>query len=726
MLADETLRHSEIVSVRDAIHDALVEARFTTSELVAVEERLLGWARSVQGAGRGLVPAGVVEGLIARRGLAGEQAALVRAVCSSGDGVSVVIGAPGAGKTWALAAAREAWEAFGFRVIGCALAGRAADELEAGSGIASQTIDSLLADLDRRDTGGLAPGACVVVDEAGVCDTRRLAGIAQHASAGGKLVLIGDDRQLPAVGAGGALTGLADRLGAARLTGNRRQRDIWERDAITALREGRTGEAVGAYLREGRVVVADDAADLARAIVDRWSAATRAGVEVVMLARTRDATRLLNALARACLRADDLPGRELVAGADGHQRLGERAFAVGDQVVCLRNRRLPGGPVRNGTLATVVSVNEAGLVVRTAAGVELRLPRTYVEGFVDHGWAMTVHKTQGRTIGSPDGRRAGLALVWGAESLAAEAALVAASRATDRTELYVLATPEPFPTAHDPPAGVTPAAALERGWSRDDGEQLAADRRENEALIRRLAASVPRSHLAARRDQLDVLVSVPPDGAEAERRLASAAAVVDELWDREAVAAPQEARSIADRRRGIEAEGALAVAEVHAHDVAARRHEGLLAEYGTDVRAHRSERELLERALATQRRWRLDAIAADPPAHVTDLLGPRPSDRRRALRWLSGVSLIEDLRNERGLVGDPTGATAWGRAFGTGPMVPGSAPHAGALRQLVEIRRDLGLAGPAAGPRFRRDGRERPRPPAPPVTRSRAAQGRSR
>ncbi len=91
----------------------------------------------------------------------GDQDEMVRRLTSSGAGVDVVVGKAGAGKTFALDAAREAWQSSGHRVLGAALSGRAAAELEAGTGIDSYTIHSLLAALDRRDQPGsrLPPAA---------------------------------------------------------------------------------------------------------------------------------------------------------------------------------------------------------------------------------------------------------------------------------------------------------------------------------------------------------------------------------------------------------------------------------------------------------------------------------------------------------------------------------------------------------------------------------------
>ncbi|MGH9002964.1 MAG: MobF family relaxase, partial [Acidimicrobiia bacterium] len=219
----------------------LGEGRFTTPEMVATEQRLVASALGRRHGGFGVAdPDHVDAALSARPALSIEQVAMVRRLTGSGAGVEVVEGAAGSGKTFGLAAAREAWEASGQRVVGAALAARAAAELEAGSGIRSHTLDRLLADLDRPDSGGLPARAVVVVDEAAMVGTRKLARLLAHAEiAGVKVVLVGDRHQLPEIDAGGAFAGLAKRLGFTALSENRRQDEAWERAALAHLRAGR-------------------------------------------------------------------------------------------------------------------------------------------------------------------------------------------------------------------------------------------------------------------------------------------------------------------------------------------------------------------------------------------------------------------------------------------------------------------------------------------------------
>ena len=236
------MRTSDVIRRADGrrIRSYADEARFTTPEMLEVERRLVASVVRRNGEGAGVaIPSGIQEAIEHRPTLSPEQTHMVRRVCGSGDGVEVVEGVAGAGKTFALAAARQAWEASGYRVIGCALAARAAAELQRAAGIPSSTLDRLLVDLDRAECRGLTAGTVVVVDEAAMIGTRKLARLVAHAEVGGaKVVLVGDRRQLPDIDAGGAFAGIADRLGATHLDENRRQHHQWERDALAELRVG--------------------------------------------------------------------------------------------------------------------------------------------------------------------------------------------------------------------------------------------------------------------------------------------------------------------------------------------------------------------------------------------------------------------------------------------------------------------------------------------------------
>ncbi len=218
----------------------LDDDRYTTPGMLAVERAIIQNALGRRYDRTGAAADDVVEVVVHERlTLSNEQAGMVRHITTSGWGVDIVAGIAGAGKTRALEAARVAWEATGHRVVGAALAARAAEELEAGSGIPSGTLDALLIDLDRQP-GGLPPKTVIVLDEAAMVGTRKLGRLLAHAgAASAKVLLVGDDGQLPEIEAGGAFAGLARRLPAVRLTENLRQRDPAARQASPTSAPGR-------------------------------------------------------------------------------------------------------------------------------------------------------------------------------------------------------------------------------------------------------------------------------------------------------------------------------------------------------------------------------------------------------------------------------------------------------------------------------------------------------
>jgi len=197
----------------------LVDQRcYSTQELLAVEGQVVASGLRRRQDGAGIVPASTLDEalrvhtrLIEEEApdrppwpLAAEQIAMVETLVTSGDGVQLINAKAGSGKTSALRAARMAWEGAGYRVVGAALAARAAQELRDGAGIDASTIARLLGDLNDPRSRGLDSRTVLVVDEAGMVGTRTLAGLLGHAEhAGAKVVLCGDVGQLPEIDAGG-------------------------------------------------------------------------------------------------------------------------------------------------------------------------------------------------------------------------------------------------------------------------------------------------------------------------------------------------------------------------------------------------------------------------------------------------------------------------------------------------------------------------------------------
>ena len=441
-----------------AIGDDPSPTRWTTVDLLDRERRLVDTSIAGGDAGRAVVPADRVRVSLGEHPqLSDEQRSMVAGLLRSGDGVELVVGAAGSGKTTALAVARACWEGSGNRVIGCALAARAAQQLQDGSGIASSTLDRLLNDLatGRRTLG---PTDVVVVDEAGMVGTRQLEALVSRATRGrAKVVLVGDPAQLPAIDAGGALAGLARRLGAHHLTENHRQTEDWERRVLHELRSGDADEVGATYERHGRLDLADDGIDR---VVDRWWHTRRHDRDVLLLAGRRDQVRALNRAIRERLSADGAVGPDRWA-ANG------RRFAVGDEVVALRNDDQVG--VLNGTRGTITGGNRRKLTIETTDHRQVTIPIDYLEaGHLDHGYALTIHKAQGLTADET--------IVLADETLAREHTYVGLSRGrlTNHLSIAIADVFDDHPP--EPPDDRSPSQRLDHMTSRSAAEDMGIDR----------------------------------------------------------------------------------------------------------------------------------------------------------------------------------------------------------------------------------------------------------
>lgn len=179
--------------------------------------------------------------------------------------------------------------------------------------------------------------------------------------------MVGDDRQLGAVGAGGLLRDIAAAHGAARLSEVVRFDDPAEAAASLALRNGRA-EALGFYLDQDRVHVGDPTT-AADQLFAAWSADRAAGLDALMLAPTNERVADLNARARHHRLGSTNDVAELPL-ADGN------TASVGDLILCRRNdRRLlisAGRWVRNGDRFTVRRIEPDGGIIAGVPGERRR------------------------------------------------------------------------------------------------------------------------------------------------------------------------------------------------------------------------------------------------------------------------------------------------------------------------------------------------------------------
>jgi conjugative relaxase-like TrwC/TraI family protein len=706
-------RFLEERAVRVGRDHRLAVDRFSTPELLALERQLVDGATGRTDERCAVVRPEVLRQVLDRHGTAGDdQAAMVRDLTQGGAGVAVVVGRAGSGKTWALGLAREAFELAGSQVLGTAPTGIATVGLAEEGFTDAHTVDRLLLDLQAGRTG-LDGRTVLVVDEAAMVATRKLAPLLGHAErAGAKVVLVGDDRQFASIDAGGGFRALRLRLGASELTVNRRQVEAWEQRAIEDVRAGNLEQAIAAYAEHDRVRAFEARDDRDRALVGDWWQAHQAGERPVIYAHRRAQVDQLNAVCQR-LRAD--------AGQLGLERLtvGDRSFAVGDVVVLGANARDRLGVV-NGTTAIITELDLRGraMTVRTLEEEPpktVRLPGWYLDGAVrpgrsrrvDLAYARTDMRSQGRTE-----RRALLALD-GAEDM--QGGYVQLTRSKERTDLYLAVGPEPLGPDEERPHPAREARApeelLARVLTRDGSKTLATDT-PDVVDVRRWSTA----KLRAERDRLaELRRSCPPDRSR-ELRLATTRVAEAEqarqraFQEREAAADQVDALHGRLLRRDLQgARDRLVLAE-HGLRTTTGQADGAAERLGVLRRAqqrhvgwleaHDAELRVQERAVLREDAWRrrVDqrALALDPPGWLLAELGPVPSDPQERGVWRVAAAELDAYRRAYGLDQDRPAEHARGREARDGrAAAPATVPTAERTGGTGERRERRGRGGRA-------------------------------
>ena len=381
--------------------------RYTTMGQLDVEEYLLAEAR--REVAQRVEPEAAVA-CLADTDLDETQREVAAGLLASRRAVEVLVAPAGTGKTHTLAAFARAWTAWaGRRVIGLTTSTNAA-RVMAIEGLAegyntAQFLGKLPLPGTERTRGAMhvSRDDVLVIDEASQVCTGDLAKIHAVASAGARVILVGDTAQLGAVEAGGMMRLVAGTLGRWELAEVRRFDAGWERDASLGLRCGERA-AWAEYDAHGRARGGPQ--DEARAgAVALWLADYLPGRDTLLLAGSNDEA------AELARQARERPVKlgQVAARAEVHLSDGNGA-AVGDVVRARLNTKIPaeaGAALTNrGTLRLAGFGGQApyryALAERKTPEGWTRpfpVPVSYLENHVELGYAGNVAVSQGRTVG---------------------------------------------------------------------------------------------------------------------------------------------------------------------------------------------------------------------------------------------------------------------------------------------------------------------------------------
>ncbi|QJE02526.1 relaxase domain-containing protein [Massilia forsythiae] len=349
--------------------------------------------------------------------LAQQRAAALHVACQTGDH-AFVEGWAGTGKTTMLKALGDAYEASGFEVLGCCQSAAASQNLARETGIPSRTIASLLHALGKGKAK-LGAQTILVLDEAGMVGSKEFS-LLQRAvlDAGGKLVAVGDAKQLQPIAAGGIFRALCERHGKVEISNIQRQRTDfgplldwlrsrgelskraaaalrqlpedarlgaleslcaalpklarafarwrerydhrWLRAAVRKFALGDAKQALSMLDEKGRLKLISGHTAALDALISDWAADKAPLRDKTMIAGSRAEVRELNEKARALLisagqvRDGQALDIEIIHRDDAREI---KRFAPGDRVVFTKNDKTLG--VANGVAGTIVAIDQA-------------------------------------------------------------------------------------------------------------------------------------------------------------------------------------------------------------------------------------------------------------------------------------------------------------------------------------------------------------------------------
>jgi conjugative relaxase-like TrwC/TraI family protein len=624
------------------ITESVLDRALTTQAILDQEQGLIGWVD------RRLVFDGLDNPEALNRSTRALDSAQARAACAVAGHADIVfiVGPAGTGKTTALTPAVAQLHSEGRAVFGVAPSATAADVLSFETGVIADTVDKLLIEhrLHRAPLGRyrLPVGTTLIVDEAGMIPTARLAELADLADVRGwRVVMVGDPMQFTSVGRGGMYGLLTDTFGAIELDRVHRFTNSWERDASLQLRDGNP-DVADIYGDHGRLH-GGTSVQMERAAINRWAAHRSEGRSVLLMAPTNETVERLNQRAQQHrIRHGEL------SPTGPHTTAGVYEVFVGDEIATRRNDRKlvtdRGEMVRNRGTWTINTIHPDGAITATGKHGTVQLPAAYVGEHVELAYATTGMGAQGRTVD------AAITVLDGPTDV--RNLYVPMTRGRDTNEAFITVTGEQTAVDVfaqclaldwiDQPAHTRQAELNNEHTHRPgllDSHQL-RDLFEHQHRIETMLAgaegrvvSVPGGIRQAQRERADAISKIEHAGVET----AAAQKVIDR-YDR-----PLHRRKNTSEiyNASIAVSNAkVAIKDARATiDQADRRIVTLNANL-VEARAQLSDRALLDNKLAEidlqlggDLRVRARIVSLEQPEHIANIIGERPAPGSAAREW---------------------------------------------------------------------------------------------
>ncbi|KJW03825.1 AAA domain protein [Rickettsia argasii T170-B] len=308
------------------------------------------------------------------------------------QGIRILQGRAGTGKSQVLAEAYKIATNHGQNVIGLAPTHKAASELKSKGYQKCHTVKGFLFKL-YNGKADLPRNSLLVVDEAGMVgnsDYLELLKVARSNNC--NLILAGDERQLTSVERGGMFAVLASKFGSYELSRIRRQSKKLAREMASCFAKSDIAGGLRLLAQHDGLKVDHTLEESMARLINDWSNSTFALKERLIITMRNVEVDSINQGIRGLLKA-----RGLLAGKEYRHYLSSEKhedYMAGDRILFkTTNKNLQ---IDNGDFATITSVSNDKFIAKTDSGKEIEFNPQDVS--FKHGYASTVYKAQGASI----------------------------------------------------------------------------------------------------------------------------------------------------------------------------------------------------------------------------------------------------------------------------------------------------------------------------------------
>lgn len=335
----------------------------------------------------------------------GQKTAIVQAMCEPGA-VMNIAGRAGSGKSTLLKVVVEQYEKAGYNVWGTSTSSTATKGLAESTALKDGQFFNSAELFIRLQTGKiqLSNKSVLMVDEAGMASTEEFFKLTKAVNeAGAKLILVGEREQLQAVGFGGLYGTLNDKFLTAPVRDINRQKDGWQREMVHAFAEGNAKKAMRDLYDNGRVIIKkSDKGRMAQLVHDYTKDENDFKEKLIIAATNMDVERINREIRAELKKNGKLPQEEItLTGKDGI----DRKFSEGDRIIITKNQKtddVKQVKLSNSETGKIIGIGRLSNGKPNSLKVEMDNGKIHFinvnkEHSMKHGYASTVHKSQGQT-----------------------------------------------------------------------------------------------------------------------------------------------------------------------------------------------------------------------------------------------------------------------------------------------------------------------------------------